>query len=716
MMIVSRLDLARLYPAAVPIVQRPRTWPFQGQNTGSNPVGDAIQLTTIFLITCRKPPRSIRGPVFGPMWPFLWPRLNGTDSTTSAWVQAGRKEVRQALAELFSGYRAEWLADRIFTLFTEPSYFPQLVTSDPCFLVGGRGTGKTTVLRSLSYEGLFALKAPSTAELMAWPYFGMYYRVNTNRVNAFQGPELPEKRWARLFAHYINLEFCDLVLRFLEWFAARVPDAQRLSPDALQRVALAFQAGSVANHGELARALESARISFEAAINNVGDSGHMPALSMQGAPIDQLLREVKALPQFAGKSLFFLVDEYENFDRLQQRVVNTLIKHCGELYTFKIGVREFGFRERSTLQPHEQLMHPADYKVIDIADELVDQGRFADFAADVCNVRLRVAFDGADSAPDVRALLPELDPEQEALLLGVEPFAVDIKTAAAAELAKDQLEWLNRLTPLETYMLKKRAEAESVTVAAKVHDAYADKPRWRAQYDNFKHAYLFTIRRRKRGIRKYFCGWNVFCHLAAGNIRFLLELVDEALTRQLADNTETSIPITPDNQTKAAQETGNKNLRELEGLALSGAKLARLLLGLGRVFQVMAEDPIGHTPEVNQFHLSSTDGDPEVRSRVDELLTEGVMHLALIRYRGSKLQEDSDIRQWDYAIHPIFAPFFGFSHRRKRKIELPDHELLGLVEAPSDAIKTILTGQHRTFEDDLPEQMQLFARYYAVSR
>src|SRR5439155_26742217 len=26
---------------SVPIVQRPRTWPFQGQNTGSNPVGDA---------------------------------------------------------------------------------------------------------------------------------------------------------------------------------------------------------------------------------------------------------------------------------------------------------------------------------------------------------------------------------------------------------------------------------------------------------------------------------------------------------------------------------------------------------------------------------------------------------------------------------------------------------------------------------------------------
>ena len=37
---VSTGDLEQ---TSVPIVQRPRTWPFQGQNTGSNPVGDAIK-------------------------------------------------------------------------------------------------------------------------------------------------------------------------------------------------------------------------------------------------------------------------------------------------------------------------------------------------------------------------------------------------------------------------------------------------------------------------------------------------------------------------------------------------------------------------------------------------------------------------------------------------------------------------------------------------
>jgi hypothetical protein len=630
--------------------------------------------------------------------------------------EAHRKEIRQALAELFSLYRAEWLADRIFKLFTEPAYFPQLLTKKPIFLVGGRGTGKTTALRSLSYEGLSALKAPSVEDLAAWPQFGMYYRVNTNRVNAFQGPELPEKKWAQLFGHYINLEFCDLVLRFLEWFSARVPDAARLSGDALQRVALAFQIAPVANHGELARALEIARIKFEAAINNVGDAGQMPPLSLQGAPIDQLMRELKSLPQFEHKSFFFLVDEYENLDRLQQRVVNTLIKHCGELYSFKIGMREFGFRDRSTLQPQEQLMHPADYKLVDITEELVGKGRFSEFAAEVCNMRLRAAFSGEEAAPDVRVLLPELDPENEGLLLGVKALAEAVKADVSKELSADDVAWLEQRTPMEVYTLRQRAQAEDMAFAEKVHEARSDNRRWREQYDNFKHAYLFTIRRRKRGIRKYYCGWNVFCLLAAGNIRFLLELVDEALARQLAENTETSIPVTPENQTKAAQDTGNKNLRELEGLALSGAKLTRLLLGLGRVFQVMAEDPVGHTPEVNQFHLSSANGDADLRNRVEGLLAEGVMHLALVRYRGSKLQEESDIRQWDFAVHPIFAPFFGFSHRRKRKIELSDIELLGLIEAPSDTIKSILTEQHRTFDDDLPEQMQLFAGYYAVSR
>ena len=50
-------------------------------------------------------------------------------------------------------YKAEWLDAKLFDLFTEPGYFGGLKTFRPCVLIGGRGTGKTTVLRGLSYEG-----------------------------------------------------------------------------------------------------------------------------------------------------------------------------------------------------------------------------------------------------------------------------------------------------------------------------------------------------------------------------------------------------------------------------------------------------------------------------------------------------------------------------------------------------------------------------------
>jgi len=195
----------------------------------------------------------------------------------------------------------------------------------------------------------------------------------------------------------------------------------------------------------------------------------------------------------------------------------------------------------------------------------------------------------------------------------------------------------------------------------------------------------------------------------------LLELVDQALTSHLDESDDPLRPISPTIQTRAAQSTGQRNLRELEGLSLSGAKLTRLLLGLGRVFQVMAEDPIGHTPEVNQFHLSAdAGGDGDLRERVEDLLNEGIMHLALLRYVGSKLQDQSDIRQFDYTVHPIFAAFFGFSHRRKRKIELSDKDVWALVESPSEAIKEILGRQNRSSDWALPEQMELFVDFYAL--
>ena len=621
------------------------------------------------------------------------------------------------MVNVFSKYRAEWLGPEVFRLFTEPSYFPQLTTSHPCFLVGGRGTGKTTALRCLSYEGQAALSEATTGEVgQDRPSFvGMYLRINTNRVRAFSGPELDDRQWQRLFGHYVNMDLSGLVLKFLLWREGRFPGEVAVGPETIERLTIALHLGPAEDAKGAARSLDLSRLQFESKINNVGD-GDSPALSMLGVPIDVLLSGVRELPQFRDTSFLFLLDEYENLDDSQQRVTNSLIKHCGEHYSFKVSVREFGFRQRSTLNDHEHLSHPADYVLIDIANEFGEQ--FEDFAARVCNRRVQAVFPA--ESWDVAELFPGMTTEEEGERLGVGATSREVvEEALGSKNPTDEVqEWLKSAQPLEIYVLMLRAGMEEKELLEKIHEAIQFPDRWRTQYGNYKYSYLFTIRKGKRGVRKHYAGWGVYCSLSSGNIRFLLELVDQAFRLYSEDGMALG-PIDVGIQTEAAQNAGKRNLRELEGLSLNGAKLTRLLLSLGRVFQVMAANPVGHTPEVNQFHLSAEVRSTADRSEVESLVKEGIMHLALLRYSGSKLQSEADVRGFDYVIHPIFAPFFVFGHRRKRKIELSDKAVLGLAKGSKETIARLLGEQRRELGpgtegevEDLPDQMELFAGFY----
>lgn len=626
------------------------------------------------------------------------------------------REDHQQLTTLFSSYRAEWLKEELFDVFTEPSYFPQLRTHHPCFLVGGRGTGKTTALRCLSYQGQHALIENQGTGPSGWRFFGIYLRVNTNRVTAFKGPEVAEPTWIRLFSHYINLRFCSSLFDFLNWFAAQNDVSDLLSPDDLDLFAASLNLQSVETVGSMGNTLRRELLRFEAFVNNIGDATVLPPLSMQGAPIDVLTELLTAKPHFQGRQFFFLVDEYENFEDYQQRVVNTLIKHAGEAYTFKIGVRELGFRQRTTLNENEQLVDPADYIRIDITDQIGN--RFQDFAASVCDRRMKKALPA-----DVRQLssiedyFPGVSVEHEADLLGVSDHLDTIRQRVTRVATPAGLRWFDALRPFEQYVLALLSGTRSDSLGALIEEWRSNPKQWSQRYENYKYSALFTVRKGKRGFRKHYAGWDVFCLLAAGNIRYLLELVDSALLQHLEDTGALATPVPVDIQTRAAQETGRKNLRELEGLSIYGARLTKLLLALGRVFQVMAENPEGHTPEVNQFHLvpspTTAEGSAEDEHKVNDVLRAAVMHLALLRFAGSKLQDPADTREYDYTIHPIFAPFFGFSHRRKRKMQLTAQDVLALINQPAGAIGSLLRKQNRTEESDLPEQLRLFESFYA---
>src|ERR1017187_309726 len=623
---------------------------------------------------------------------------------------------QEKLSELFGSYKAEWLRDYVFDLFTEPSYFPALMTPRPCILLGGRGTGKTTVLRGLSYEGEFAIGGRDTAKIRDWPFYGFYYRVNTNRVAAFRGGELPQEQWIRLFGHYFNLIGCDLVMKFLRWYQLHTLEPVYLSRDTCDLIAAALHLDASDDLPSLAGSITMALTRFEAYINNVSD-GRFPGLSMQGAGLDTLLEGLVQNSSFAGKYFYFLLDEYENFEDYQQQVINTLIKHSGALYTFKVGVRELGWRRRTTLNENEQLISPADYVRINIPEYLEGE-RFADFAKAVCNDRLSKLASSLNTPPlDISSVMKGMSEDEEANALGVGPMVDDLKLKLALEGAPPAvLNEVEAMPPLEAYLIYAWARAQHHSCLYEFENRRARPQEWATRYSNYKHSLLYTLRSGKRGIRKYYCGWDVLVLLAAGNIRYVLELIDNALLLHLRSGGRPDDQVPAETQTLAAQNVGRKNLAELEGLSVHGAQLTKLLLGLGRIFQVMAADAIGHTPELNQFHLEETNGEliesADEQDRALRLLDAAVMHLALVRSRGSKPADETDTREYDYMIHPVYSAFFVFSYRKKRKMLLSERDLLRLILKPKEAIRDILERHHRSDDTDLPQQALPFSAYY----
>ena len=561
----------------------------------------------------------------------------------------------------------------------------------------------------MSYQGQFELDNRNAERVPQWLYYGLYFRVDTNKVAAFKGPELLESQWIQYFGHYINLLMCVQVLRFLSWFQETTEISTNLDEDELEMVAASFGLPKPENNAHFLRLLQRSLIEFEAHINNVADNAS-PPLSMQGAPTDLLIEFVKRQEVFSDKLFFFLIDEYENFEDYQQQLMNTLIKHSGELYSFKVCVRELGWRIRNTLAENEYLISPADYSRIDINDVL--QGPpFEEFSHKICQDRLTALSRGDHPVmAEIRDLLPSITEDEEARLLGIDTHNLDILQELREIGPKNIVE---NLSPMEVYLLGFWGRSHNQPLS-EVFEDYKGNPRiWRGRLNNYSHALLFTLRRGRPGIRKYYAGWDTFIQLSGGNIRFLLQLVEASFTRHLREGHSLNKPLAPTTQTNAAQAIGRANLTELEGMSVRGAQLTKLLLGLGRIFGIMAASLEGHAPEVNQFELTETPGQATRRDESSQLLDAAVMHLALERHSGSKLTSESDTRDWDYMIYPIFAPFFNFSYRRKRKMNLTPDQLLELVDSSSRAIRRILAATNRSPDEPLPEQLRLFEMFYA---
>lgn len=270
----------------------------------------------------------------------------------------------------------------------------------PLMLLGGKGSGRTHLMRYYSYA-LQKIRSAGTgvaAFLQQEGYVGIYMRCEGLNAGRFDGKGQSAETWATIFAYYMDLWLAQLVIQtlgdafrghdeLLKSEAAIVGDVPTLFEEDVQVdeptlvgligsfTALRREVDLAVNNAALTRSLEDLRIRSRRGRLVFG----MPRLF------------AKHLPALAGVQIAYLIDELENLTEAQQRYVNTLIREKELPCTFKVGARLYGFRTQRTLSAGEENRSGSEYEQVLLDEQLRVHPRYGAFARQLVARRLQGA-------------------------------------------------------------------------------------------------------------------------------------------------------------------------------------------------------------------------------------------------------------------------------------------------------------------------------------
>ena len=280
----------------------------------------------------------------------------------------------------------------------------------PMFILGGKGSGKTHLMRYCSYQ-IQKLRFEASGKTISQGvegdgYIGIYVPCGGLRSGRFAGKGQSTEAWTEVFAYYTELWLGRALLRILpELIQAgdAAPNEARLCKAASKL--FDANAPSAVTIAQLAEELEGRQRSLDYQINNTAFTGKLePDISVTRG------RLIFGLPEIIGRELPFLrhvlftyqLDQFEDLTVEQQKHVNTLVRERESPATFKIGGRSFGVKTRATFSADEENLKDSEYEELRLDEQFRgDKERYGLLARRLLQRRLDEASER--SAPSSRA-------------------------------------------------------------------------------------------------------------------------------------------------------------------------------------------------------------------------------------------------------------------------------------------------------------------------
>ena len=237
----------------------------------------------------------------------------------------------------------------------------------PMIILGGKGSGKTHILRYCSYQvQRMRHESDVGVGLQKEGYIGIYLRCGGLNASRFSGKGQSEEAWSALFQQYMDLWLAEL-------FLTTVSDAFPAVQQSRSSVRIADELFDVRPESEITSAeslveeLKALRRALDVAINNAALTRRLDVM-VQVTPSRLVFGPPKIVaaevPELDGIQVLYLIDEFENLSKEQQRYVNTLIREKERPASFKIGARLYGVRTYETYSAGELNREGSEYEMV----------------------------------------------------------------------------------------------------------------------------------------------------------------------------------------------------------------------------------------------------------------------------------------------------------------------------------------------------------------
>lgn len=558
----------------------------------------------------------------------------------------------------------------------------------PLFIEGARGSGKTMILKYLSYfcqkeVALDKKEEDVIGYICRKGGIGFYYRYSANFDELINNLLCSEETKRELFCYYYELYLSLEIINVLEdIYINSFIDLKEMT-DLTEKICSIFDVENK-NLKDIKQIISNWTSEVDVWIRNYkyySDSEkNLRNIIHERDMVRRICEYIKmSISVFKNVELLILIDEYENV-KFFQNITNTWIRRVDSFspYSYRIGTRPHGISTYAT-EFSEEIRDGRDFVLCPLTCGNIS--KYKEFIKEVCFRRLnKIEFFHENELTDITKILgvrEKFDEEASGIVQNKENDIFDklhISDNVREYLKNEQplMQMMNIVWYLRGKQPEFIQEVQSAYIMGKA-DKYSknnvlkEAYKYKLDYSDKYRLQLLCVLCGLYKVSKSYYSFNTFAYLSTGVVNDFISLcrntfyhLDDIDLDDLITGNSISVKI----QTKGAEDTANEQLNQIQVTDEYGSEMYNFAMNIGNVFEKMHKDIKSKYPETTQFAFENEaeiDANKRLKNIKECMIKWGVIQKKIRRQRISIGMKKGTI----YNLNKVFIPIFNISYRTR---------------------------------------------------